>query len=41
MATKVKVKGIEYNLEDKDATLIITLQELTKTIEHMRSSLMK
>ena len=36
---KVKVKGKEYDLIDKDAALIETIQELIKGIETLRRSL--
>lgn len=35
---KVKVKGIEYDLDDKDALFIIVIQELTIAINRMRSN---
>ncbi len=36
MVTRVKVGETEYNLEDKDAALIITIQELTTEIKKAR-----
>lgn len=33
----VKVKNKEYNLEDKDALLIIVLQDLVNAINKMRN----
>ena len=35
---KVKVKGKEYDLEDKDAVLILTLQDLINELRKLRVS---
>ena len=36
MTKKVKVRGEEFDLEEKDALLIITIQDLTQAIERAR-----
>ena len=36
MTKKVKVKGIEFELEDKDAAMILALQELSFAIRRTR-----
>ena len=34
----VKIKDIDFDLEDKDAALILAIQELTTAIDAMRLS---
>lgn len=36
MMDKIKVKDKEYDLEDYDAALILTLQELIRTIKDIQ-----
>ena len=39
MAEKVKVGGREYTLEDKDAALILAIQELRIEIQKLRGKI--